>query len=62
MKDKINPKTGNRMATLLRYTSRINILFLAGFAGGYAINEYMKKEAGKKSVLLREPGDDGVGK
>jgi hypothetical protein len=54
----MEPKSTSRMATLLRYTSRGNIFFFAAFAGGYALNEYLKSETAKKIPLAREPGSE----
>jgi hypothetical protein len=54
----MDPKSSSRLATLLRYTSKTNVFFFTAFAGGYAINEYLKSQAAEKIPLAREPGSE----
>ena len=60
--DIMDPKSTSRMATLLRYTYKTNIFFFTAFVGGYALNEYLKSEAAKKTPLARDPGTEEEGR
>jgi hypothetical protein len=56
MPQKMDPKSTSRMTTLLRYTTKGNMLFFTAFVAGYGINEYLKRQAAEKIPLAREPG------
>jgi hypothetical protein len=56
MPQKMDPKSTSRMSTLLRYTTKGNMLFFTAFVAGYGMNEYLKGQAAEKIPLAREPG------
>jgi hypothetical protein len=52
----MDPKSNTRMATLLRYTYRANMVFAAGFAAWYALGA----PRGEESVPVPGEGRKGV--
>lgn len=56
----MEPKGNNRIATLLRYTYRANMVFFAGFAAWYFLKQPGKEEI--KSIAQKERIDVEKGK
>jgi hypothetical protein len=48
----MDPKSNTRMATMLRYTYRANMVFFAGYVAWYVL-----KELGKEETARTDSGD-----
>jgi hypothetical protein len=50
----MDPKSNTRMATMLRYTYRANMVFFAGYVAWYVLKELGKEETARTAQGSRE--------